>query len=255
MPFIALDPSLAQPVPATTIGQPLTNEGETLATLREELKKQIVRDIDTQRLHLWINQAYLHVAGMVTTSEMFSSLGVPTLVDQPLYLLPRVVAWIRQIPLSDPALYPVIGGKNMTMIDLAGYRDLPDYPSSYNYSPQKWFRQGRLLGIWPKPASTATITVDFRIRPARMTLETHSPILPEEFHEPILLRARSVAFRSLKMFNEAAIAQNDFVSAVRELLNTDSEELKGKPAGFFPATALRNYYRRGASTRVRDNDL
>jgi hypothetical protein len=256
MPFITLDPTSAQPAPITTIGDPLTNEGETLSSLRDELKKDIVRDIEPQRLNRWINLGYLHVAAMLTTSEMQGSIAIPTIVDQPLYLLPRSVAWITQLPLSDPSLYPIVGGKNMLMTDLAQYRDLPDYPSSYTYSPYRWFRQGRLLALWPKPATSASVTVDFRIRPAKLSLETHSPILPEEFHEAILLRARHVAFRSLKMFNEASIAQNDFVASIRDIVNTDAEELKGKPSSFQPAVALRNYYRRGGSTtRKYDHDL
>ena len=255
MPFITLDPTLAQPAPATTIGDPLTNEGQTLATLRDELGKSIVRNIETQRLNRWINDAYLHLSSMLTISEMFASIAIPTVVDQPLYLLPRVVAWIRQLPLNDPTLYQLTGGKNMTMTDLAGYRELPDYPASYTYAPYKWFRQGRLLAVWPKPASAASITIDFRIRPNKMTLETHSPILPEEFHEPLLLRARYVAFSRLKMFNEANLAQNDFVGALRDVINTDAEELSGKPSSFYPATALRRYYRKGSFTRMRDNDL
>jgi hypothetical protein len=109
--------------------------------------------------------------------------------------------------------------------------------------------------IWPKPASSAFLSIDFRVRPSRLTLETHSPILPEEFHEPILLRARYVAFRGLKMFNEAAIAQNDFVSSIREITNTDAEEMKGKQASFRPARELRAAYRRGSFTRVRDDGI
>lgn len=255
MPFIALDPANAQPAPVTTIGQPLTNEGETLGSLREELKKEIIRaDVDATRLNKWVNMAYVHVASMITTSEMIASLSIPTIVDQPLYLLPRVVAWIKEIPLNDPALYPIVGGKNMEMTDLAGYSELPDYPSAYTYSPRKWFRQGRLLAIWPKPGSTAFLTINFRIRPEWLTLDTHSPILPLEFHEPILLRARYVAFRSLKMYNDAGVAQNDFVSSLREITNTDAEELKGKTSSFFPARALRASYRNGPK-RVRDHEL
>lgn len=255
MPFITLDPSTAVPAPVTTIGDPLTNEGETLASLRAELKLSIIREIEPQRLNKWINDAYLHLAGMLTVGEMFASLSIPTVVDQPLYLLPKVVAWIKQIPLNDPALYSVVGGKNMVMTDLAGYRDLPDYPSTYTYAPQKWFRQGRLLALWPKPPTAAAVTVDFRIRPNKLTLETHSPILPEEFHEPLLLRARYVAFSRLKMFNEANLAQNDFVASLRDLVNTDAEEVAGKPASFYPGTALRRFYRKGSFTRVRDNDI
>jgi hypothetical protein len=254
MPYISLDPGLAQPAPATDIGAPLTNEGETLASLRTELTKEIIRDIDPIRVNSWINTAYIHLAMMITTSEMNASLSLPTIVDQPLYLLPRSVAWIRQIPLDDPTLYPN-GGKNMTMTDLAGYRQLPDYPSTMTYAPRVWMRQGRLLAIWPKPATSAFISIDFRIRPDPLTLETHSPILPVEFHEPLLLRARYTAFRSLKMFNEAGIAQNDFVASLREIINTDAQELNGKPSAFFPAYELRASYRRNSSRRLRDHDL
>lgn len=255
MPYIALDPAAAQPAVSTTIGAPLTNEGETLSSLRTELLKEIIRDIEPIRVNSWINLAYVHLAAMVSTSEMHASLSIPTISGQPLYMLPRSVAWIRQIPLNDPALYPIVGGKNMRMTDLAGFRDLPDYPAAYTYAPRVWMRQGRLLALWPTPASTAYITVDFRIRPNPLTLETDSPILPSEFHEPLLLRARYVAFRSLKMYNDAAVAQNDFVASLREIINTDAEELKGKDAAFFPARELRASYRHRGFRRLRDHEL
>lgn len=255
MPYISLDPGNAQVAPATAIGDPLTNEGETLSSFRTELKASIVRDIDPNRVDRWINLAYLHVAAMVTVSEMHGSMSITTLVDQPLYMLPSTVAWIKRIPLNDPALYPIVGGRDMQMIDLEGYRSLPDYPATYVYSPYKWMRYGRMLALWPRPASAAAITIDFRIRPRRMSLDTHSPILPEEFHESILMRARYVAFRALKMFNEASLAQNDFVSSLREILNTDAEEMKGKRTSVSPAAYLRSSYRNTAPRRMRDNDL
>ena len=255
MPYISLDPSAAQPAPATTIGTPLTNEGETLASLRDELKSEIIRDIGPIRLNAWINTAYIHLAMMITTSEMHASLSIPTVVGQPLYMLPRSVAWIRQIPLNDPALYPNGGGRNMTMTDLNGYRQLPDYAISPSYSPRIWMRQGRLLALWPTPASSAFITVDFRIRPDPLSLDTHSPILPIEFHEPLLLRARYTAFRSLKMFNEAGIAQNDFVASLRDVVNTDAQEMNGKLSAFYPARELRASYRKGGTRRMRDHEL
>lgn len=253
MPYVALDPASAAAAPVTTIGQPLTDEGETLASFRAELKALAIRtDVDT-RLDGWINLAYRHVAAMVTLSEMMGSLAISTVADQPLYLLPRAVAWIKAVPLSDPTLFSLAGGRNMTMTDLPGYRELPDYPPGWNFwGPYRYFRFGRILALWPKPAIAQSVIIDFRVRPLDMTDDHHSPILPPEWHEGILMRARHVAFRSLQMFDKAAIAQNDFLSSIRTIENTDASEVAGKTAGFYPAQALRSSYRRAGSTRYRD---
>lgn len=258
MPYVAIDPTTAAAAPVTTIGNPLVSQGETLATLRAELQLQIIRTgtgADDARYNKWINLAYRHVAAMVTLNEMMGSLAITTAASQPLYLLPQSVAWIKQIPLSDPSLFPYSGGRNMGMIDLAGYRELPDVPAWGNsFGPYKYFRFGRVLVLWPTPMAVKTVIIDFRVRPNDLTLDTHSPLLPQEWHEPILLRARYVAFRSLQMFDKSAIAQNDFVSCIRELINTDSEEIKGKDASFSPARLLRAAYR-GGNTRYRDGEL
>lgn len=256
MPYVALDATTAAAAPVTTIGAPLVNVGETLATFRAELKPQIIRgDVADPRLDKWLNLAYRHVAAMITLNEMMGSLAINTADGQPLYTLPEAVAWIKQIPLSDPTLFPYAGGRNMGMIDLNGYRDLPALPSFGNfYGPYKYFRFGRLLVLWPTPNAVKSVIIDFRVRPSDMTADNHSPILPKEWHEGILLRARYVAFRSLQMFDKAAIAQNDFVASIRELLNTDAEEISGKEASFSPARSLRAMYRRGTS-RYRDGEF
>lgn len=257
MPYIALDATTAAAAPATTLGAPLTSVGETLGSLRAELIPQIIRgDIATARWNRWINLAYRHVAAMVTINEMMGSLAINTVASQPLYTLPKAVAWIKSIPLSDPALFPYTGGRNMGMIDLASYRELPDLPGWGNtWGPYKYFRFGRLLVLWPTPIAAKSVIIDFRVRPSDLVADTDSPILPEEWHEGILLRSRYVAFRSLQMFEKAKDALNDFVISVKDLVNTDAEELGGKEASFSPARSLRAMYRRGGSTRYRDGEF
>lgn len=254
MPYIAIDATTAKAAPVTTIGAPLTSQGETLATFLAELKLQVVRsDPVDARYKSWINLAYRHLAAMVTLNEMMGSLALTTDVGQPLYTLPTVVAWIKQIPLSDPIVYPFAGGRNMVMTDLNGYRELPDSSLIRNqYGPYRYFRFGRVLALWPTPISVQTVIVDFRVRPKDLVNDTDSPILPQEWHEPILLKARHVAFRSLQMFDKAGLALNDFTSTIRELINTDAAEIGGKTATFSPARALRNAYR---NPRYRDGQL
>ena len=226
MPYTALDATLAQAAPVTTIGTPLTNVGETLASLRTEVLAEINRTIDATRVNLWINKAYRKLCAMIDISELNGSLSINTTVGQNQYALPKQVAWIKRVPLVDTSLYPLTGGRNMEKTDLNTYRELADPPSGYNYNwgPYKYFRYGRVLVLWPTPIAVKAVTVDFRVRPLDLVNDNDSPILPEEWHESLLLRARYVAFRSLQMFDKAGLAQNDFVTSIRELLNTDAEE-------------------------------
>lgn len=255
MPYIALDAGTAAAAPVTTIGAPLLSVGETLASLRTELKLQVIRnEVGDPRYNSWINLAYRHLAAMITLNEMMGSLAINTVASQPLYTLPTAVAWIQQIPLSDPALFPYTGGRNMGMIDLSGYRELPDLPAWGNqFGPYKYFRFGRLLVLWPTPTAAKSVIIDFRVRPTDLTADNHSPILPQEWHEAILLRARYVAFRSLQMFEKVGPALNDFVTHIRDIENTDAAEISGKEAQFSPARYLRGAYRTGR-TRYRDGE-
>jgi hypothetical protein len=245
VPFAVLDPATAAAAPVTTIGAPLINVGETLATLRAELKLQVIRgDVDDPRYNLFINKAYRKLVSMLTLQEYNGSLAIATVAAQPLYLLPQAVGYIKKLSLADAAYYPR-GGIDLQRIDLDYYRGLPVRTGQ----PEMYFRQANMLVIWPTPTTVDTMSLDFRIRPVALTLDNHSPILPLEWHDALGLKARHIAFRSLQMFEKAAIAQNDFVTEIREIEQVEA----GEDTDLQPTISPANYKRSHTSRAYSDD--
>ena len=243
MPFAVLDPSTAAAAPTTTAGNPLTSVGETLSTLRTELDLQLGdrSDITNARLDSWINWAYRNVAAMLDIKELYGSVSFALVASpaQPFYSIPVQVAWIKRLSVIDASTYPVDEGRELAMIDEAEYRKLRvlvDEPTAY-------FRWRRMVVIWPTPEVVRTCALDFKVRPNDLVATTDSPILPVEFHEPILLSARHRGLRSLMNWKDALPAMNDFLAAIRPLLNTDAAETMGQNAQLIPVRKRADLFR------------
>lgn len=222
MPYIVLDRTTAEAAPATSIGAPYTSVGETLLSLRTELKKMLGNraDIDNARLNLWVNFGYVDVAASLKIDELRGSIGFPTVPGQPLYLLPNAVAAIYGAAVADSVNYPEFGGRALDKIDLAGYRSLKVITDE----PERFFRLGDLLVLWPTPVAARDLALDFWIRPQPLVVDTDSPILGYEWHESILLNARKKAFSALQEFDKALAAQNDMVASVRTKQDNKARE-------------------------------
>lgn len=210
MPYIVLDPSAAEAAPATTAGEPRTNAGKTLASMRARVRMMMGGrfDLTNAQIDEAINDAYVDIA--TSTEGKTASLLLETVAGQPLYLLPSVVANIQSIALTDSSLPE--GGRKLDKRDKSYYRDKPivddDIPSFY-------FREGDLLVLYPSPDAAYDVAVDFRIRPIRLTDDTHSPILEDEWHETIELNARHKLFSILQEFDKTPQTNNEVVDLVR----------------------------------------
>lgn len=226
MPYIVLDESLAETAESVTIGAPLTSVGMTFADFKTELAAELGSRTDvttaSTRLALWINWAYRNVAAMLTIKELQGSFAQPVIDDQPFYALPVQVAWIRRVSVIDDTNF-LAGGRELEMIDESAYRLLADLDDE----PTRYFRYRRMLVLWGTPDTSYDLSIDCRIRPDSLVDATDSPLLPEEFHESILLYSRYRAFRSLRLYSEATVALNDALAVLRPLLNTDAEEMDG----------------------------
>lgn len=234
MPFRLLDPSTAVAAPVVTFGAPLTSVGETLGSLRAELLLQLSSrsDVDTPRLNRWINWAYRSLAGMLKLNELKASMTFATVSGQPFYMLPVQVRSVKGISIKLPGSASYKGGVNLTMMTEDEYYREPDLPASATTSwPTSYFRFGRMLVVWPDPAAVYSLYHRVVIRPDDLVNDTDSPILPKEFHEPLLLYARYKAWRSLRNLPEANLAKNDFISELRPLIDTDAEETEEQPRG------------------------
>jgi hypothetical protein len=223
MPYILLNPATAAAAPASTAGAPLTSVGATLATLQADLREELGNrsDVDDPKAAKWINKAYQYLCSILTIKELFRELTINTVAAQPLYLIPTNVAFVRQVSLIDAVTYPVEGGIDLSPIDFDTYRKLPDDATNY---PSAWFREQRMIVIYPTPRAVYPISIDFKVRPADLVNPTDSPIIPAEFHEALLLRAKHTAWRALKAFTEAGMARNDFVTDLGAVENTDAKE-------------------------------
>jgi hypothetical protein len=226
MPYIVLDSAVAAAAPVVTKGAPLVSVGETLASLRSELKKMLAgrTDVDLPRLNLWINFAYQDLASSLEIDDLKSAYGFPTVAGQPLYQVPAVVGSTRSAALIDPVNSPIYGGRPLMKTDVDNYyreENRSDYP-------QKYFREAGLIVLYPTPDQAYTVALNFWIRPANLVNETDSPILAYEWHEAILLMARAKAFSALLEFEAAQAAQNDYVNLIRRKVDRTQREDEGR---------------------------
>lgn len=230
MPFTILDPATAEPAPVLTVGAPLEEVGETLASMEQELYYQLGGrdDIDPARLRRFINWGYVDLAASLKIDELQSSYGLTTVPDQPLYIAPPQIFSTSEFALVDPS--HARGGWPLGKTDRSAYRkaeartDVPEY----------FFRQGRLFVLWPTPNEEWPISVDFWIRPDFMTADNHSPLLGIEWHEILVLVAKEKAFDALMEPTLALNARNLWLSIVRRRRDPAADENDGKMAGFFP---------------------
>lgn len=224
MPYIALDPATATAV-VTGLGAPLVNTGETLLSYRTELALALGgrSDLDAARSDKYTNFAYLDLCTSLQLEELASaSLSFNTVVDQPLYLLPDVVRSTRSIALVDTATYPVAGGIDLVKKDLDWYRK--QIVAAETTGPLYFFKTGKLLVLYPTPKTAKAISVDFRLRPVLLTADNHSPILPLEWHEGMLLLAKAKLASALLDTQLAAVFENDWIRFVRRKTDLEAAE-------------------------------
>lgn len=235
MPYEPISWDSAAAEPGTNVGVPNTDIGQTLADFREAVllalgnRTDITENgTDYTTVDKWINQGYRHVAGVIDIKELWGSVTFDLEADQPFYRVPESLIWIKKASLIDDTNYFDWGGRELDQIDLDTYRMLAESDEiqidGANLPPTMYFRQGRVLVVYPTPADAYSLTVDFRVRPDKLVDTTDSPILPEEFHEVIELAAIWRARRGVRQYAEAKEAQNDMLAVLRPLINSDAEE-------------------------------
>lgn len=248
MPYIVIDPTAAQVIPASALGNPKASIGETVTTLEAKLQTQLggVRADITPAMQLgWINFAYRDLCSSIETDELKGSLTFDLVASQPLYLLPIQVRAIRALSVIDTVNYGDLGGRELEKIDLGIYRRRPDLTDE----PRAYFRDNSVLVIWPTPIAVRTLSLDFWIRPNDLVGANDSPILNPEWHEAILLNARKKAFVDLEEFDKAAAAENDFVQAVRRRISSDEQEDENRIVGSSVPHRKRGLFRKSTFLR------
>lgn len=222
MPFIVLDQASAAAAPVTTLGQPLVNVGETLSSMEQDLVSMLVdrTDLGPPLLRKWINRSYIHIATAVAIDEMKGSIGISLVPGQAHYLLPYAVSSIISASLVLPTSENINGGYPLDKGDLSLYRAA----RSHDDDPTWYFRMNDILVVHPTPNKARTLALDVRVRPLPMTANEHSPILGVEWHEAIVLGARRRGFSELLEYDKATMAENEYLSAVRQRTNREEKE-------------------------------
>jgi hypothetical protein len=230
MPFIVLDPTLAEPAPAVSFGLPLTSVGDTLDDILSELLLALGTrtDVTPARAKKWINVAYRRFCSSLDLDMMEGSYGFTTVAGQPLYMLPDGVFFIRNVSYTDETDYPVSGGTLLEKTDLMSYRRKPVTTSMDLTFPTEFFRYSNMLVLYPTPQSAFDMVVDFRIKPQDLVADTDSPFIPNEYHDDIFMLARQIGFSRLMEFDKSISVQNERTDAIREKLDPRGQEDQGK---------------------------
>jgi hypothetical protein len=250
MPYTPIVAGAAAIVAPSGSAAPLTNQGETLASLTSELEAMLAgrTDVTPDRFALWINFGYIDLAASLELDELKASISFPSVVGQPFYKMGTELMATRSAAVVDPVTYGDLGGRPLEKTDLATYRrnrDLTDEPREY-------FRERNIIVLWPTPVAGRTIGLDFWLRPDKLVNEDDSPILGWEWHEAILLNARKKAFSALLEFDKAMAAENDFINLVRRKSDRAEQEDSDKTVGSSVPRSSRQVLRR--HTRLRDDD-
>lgn len=224
-PFTALDATTATAV-ASTLGAPLNNQGDTLASIRAELIEALGQRTElvvagNARVNKYVNYAYRDLCSSLQLEELVASLAFNTVAAQPLYKLPNAVRDTRMVSIVDPVTYAVSGGFPLNKRDVAWYRRQILFS---DVGPTDYFKYNTLLVVWPTPTAVNALSVEFRIRPDDLVNDVDSPILPTEWHEGIFLLAKAKLHAALLEPDLAAVAENDFVKFVRRKTDRAAEE-------------------------------
>lgn len=225
MPYIALDPTTAQAAPAVTFGQPETAAqhpaGKSLSSMRSRLVLELGNRTDLlvpvpSPLDEFINDAYIDFFGSMELPESNRSFLLTTVADQPFYLLPASVDTVRTI--SGYNADDQTTGAALSKIDTYKYRKLDDCTDE----PHAWFREQNMIVLWPTPDDAYSVSVDCRIKPAKLAADTDYPALDDKWHEPLFKAAKYRAWEALQNDTKSLMAMNESARLVQRKTDRDA---------------------------------
>lgn len=189
--------------------------------MRDELNTMLGgrTDVSAAELNRWLNFAYIDLASSLELDELKASLSFNTVAAQAIYSLPNAVRAVRNLALQDNTNL-VTGGHDLRKSTLQEFRK----SITRNGTPREYFRENRLLVLYPTPDAASTLLLDFWLRPQNLVGDNDSPILPREWHEVIIKNARSKAHSALREFESAGVVENEFVSLVRRKEDPEAQE-------------------------------
>lgn len=266
MPYIVLDPALAQPAPALGFGQPETAGGvptgpcspsnsvahpagksldQMRVRLRVELGNRSVTDLPDVVLTEWINDAYIDLYGSLDLPESKISFPMTTIVDQAMYLLPNTVDSIRSVSAANDLSLDTLGAK-LDESDIHSYRKFP----SRQGPPQAWFRENNILVLWPRPDANYSVVLDCRFRPWPLSLPDHYPALDDKWHEALYKGAKYRAWEGLQNDGKAMTTMNEMSRLIQRKTDRSVADRESQYPSMRPIKSARDMMelRRGIPT-------
>lgn len=228
MPYIVLDPTLAQAAPVVPFGPPDTlakhPAGKSLSALRTRLILELGRrdDIPASVWNEWINDAYQDFYVSLDLPESRFSFPITMTIGQPMYLLPAQVNTVREISGIDPSQTSTnftVGGA-LEKIDTDSYRKLPDR----KWSPEVWFREQDMLVFWPTPDKPYQLSIDVEGSPLPLVNDTDYPILQDHWHEALFKAAKYRAWEGVQNDTKALITQNEMSRLISRKIGQDAAD-------------------------------
>lgn len=224
MPYLVIDPSVAQGAPAITYGAPddITTHprGKSLLGMRTRLILELGNrnDIPVAIWNEWINDSYTDFHASLELPESKRSFTFDAAEQQPFYLLPDSVDTIRDVSIVDTDDSSL--GAKLEKTDASTYRKLPTRCGT----PEIWFREQNMIILWPTPDDTYPIVVDPILKPAKLVNDGDYPIVEDKWHELIYKGAKWRAWEGVQNDTKAALVENATVRQLNRINDRDARD-------------------------------
>lgn len=241
MPYLVLNPAIAQAAPVLAFGAPETAAthpmGKSLLGLRNRLILELGKrtDIPVPNWNEWINDAYLDLWTSLDLPDRRTSFGLTLTAGQPFYLMPPSVDGIRAVSATDTD-FTTVGGP-LVNTDAASYRKLPIRSGD----PEQWFREKNMLVLWPTPSKAFAVSVDITLSPAPLVNDTDYPILEDKWHDALYRLAKARSWDAVQNDVKAGLNTNEAARLVSRRLSRDEEDSETKYPTIRPVGTRRDF--------------
>jgi hypothetical protein len=175
-------------------------------------------DIPVSIWNEWINDGILDLWTALDLPESKRSFEMQLRDGQMLYLLPATVDTVRNASVIDTE--DANNGLSLDKIDSPMYRKLPTACGA----PTAWFREQNIIVVWPTPDDDYTLTVDAKVKPAKLTLDTQYPIFEDKLHEQVFNAAKARAWTGVQNDIKAQLTENRLAGQIQRRSDRDARD-------------------------------
>jgi len=200
--------------------------------LREEVARRMGQraDLADADLKLHVNEAYLEMCTTLDFVFLEASVAWTCEANQSAYGLPAGVREV--ISVQSLGSTEVDNAGTLEKVDMEEFRrrgidslEFSGKPTTYTLTPD-----GALV-LWPQPDEAYVMSLEAKVRPARLVNDTDYPVLPDEWIEPLTVLSISKAAGALNEFEMASQRYNEYLGSVRARRNERAERKVGTKGG------------------------